>query len=364
MKICLVAKTSDPLTGGLGRHIFELGNRLEEKDYDVTLITPDIPEDMELKPKVLRVKKFTNHLFFDQYFSIPQIYKEIMSRKEFDIIHCHEMVLWAGILAKLTGKDAKLVYTIHGIPEKLASRKLPWIIKKYLNLEQKVFTRFADKIICVSKHTLNDVEKMYAPEPSNMVQIYNGVDIERFRPSEKFRQQILFVGRLTKIKGPDLVLDAFSNIASDYPNLTLIIVGRGKLKQALKNKARDAGLEDRIKFLECIDDSKLSNLYSESIFVMPSSYEGQGIVYVEALSSGAPVIACDKSAVPEMIENGYNGFLTPRTSSGIEGALRQLLNDGELRRDLRENGRSSAKKFAWREVIEDTTLVYKDLKSK
>lgn len=365
MDICLVAKTSDPVTGGLGRHVFELGNRLEEKGHNVTLITADKPKKgMELKPELVEVRKFTNHLFFNQYFAAPIMYKEIMVRGEFDVIHCHEMVFWSGIFAKLSGKDAEFVYTVHGIPEKLASRKLPWIIRKYLNLEQLLFTKIADKIISVSKHTLKDIKKLYRPRDSKLVQIYNGVDTSRFKPCETFNNQILFVGRLIEIKGPHLVLEAFSSIASEFPDCKLIIVGQGKMGEYLKDKAEYENLSDRIEFKQDVSDEQLAKLYAQSIFIMPSSYEGQGIVYLEAMSSGAPVIACENSAIPEMIINGQNGFLSPRNAKELAKYLKKLLTEEELREDFGRNARKSMERFDWDNIIEETEVEYEKLVEK
>ena len=363
MKICLVAKTCDPRTGGIGRHIFELSNELVEKSHDVTVLTMNGERPEGLKAEVVEVNSWSiDSTTLDPYLAVPAFYRYLREYgDEFDVVHAHEIPSLSVYLAKLRGLNAKFVYTVHGIAYELISRPVLKPVAKVLHFPERLAVKSADKIVAVSEHAKRETVEHYGVDEERIEAIHNGVDTEKFYPSEDFDNQLLYVGYLIERKGSDIVIDSFIDIADEFPNTNLVLVGRGRMGEDLRNKVSGAGLEDRVDFRSNVSDEELRDLYSSSIFTMPSAYEGQGIVYVEAMSCGAPVIGCDNSAIPEMIEDGINGYLIDRTSEALSSALESILKDDDLRESMSRSSREKAKDFDWDNIADETLGLYQGL---
>ncbi len=363
MKICLVAKTCDPKTGGIGRHIFELSNELVENGHEVTVLTigDDIPEG--LNADVVEVdSRSIDSTTFDPYLAVPKFYSYLRKNGDsFDVVHAHEIPSLSVYLARKRGLDAKFVYTVHGVAYELISRPFLKPLAKVLHFPERLSVNEADKIVAVSEHAKNETVSHYGVSADKIEAIHNGVDTEKFYSSKQFENRILYVGYLIERKGSDIVVDSFADIAEKFPDTELVLVGEGRIEEELKEKVRESGLEDKVEFKKDVSDEELRDLYSSSIFVMPSKYEGQGIVYVEAMSCGAPVIGCDNSAIPEMIEDSVNGYLIDRDSESLSQALTSILEDDKLRKSMSEASREKAKDFDWNKIAERTETLYRNL---
>jgi len=352
MEVCIVAESCDPMDGGLGRHVYELSKRMGHVvDLTVLCVSGEDIEGVEVVEVSSRLPNVKG------YGTVPAMYS-FLKENEFDVVHCHGVPGLAGYLAKRSGKDSDFVYTVHGIAYELISREWLKSVAKLVHLPERLCVRSFDKVVAVSENTAREVVEHYSVEEDKITTIYNGVDTEKFRFVKDFDNQLLYVGYFIERKGPEIVLDAFSKLVKDFPDLELVMVGRGRLEEDLKKKTREKGLEDSVKFLKNISDKQLVELYSESIFVMPSAYEGQGIVYVEALSCGAPVIGCNNSAIPEMVEDGENGFLVDRNSEAVDNCIRSILEDDGLRRSMSLNAREKALEFDWDRIVSKTLDLY------
>ncbi len=364
MNICFVAKTCDPKTGGIGRHIFELSNHLEELGHDVTILTRPGNDGVKgLKADIVEIDHFgIGSMTLDQYFAVPWFYRYLKRNgDDFDVIHCHELLSLSGYFAKLRSVDSNFVYTVHGVAYELISRNFLKPLAKILHFPERLCVRSFDRVVAVSENTRNETLEHYNISDEKVETIYNGVDTDKFRPVKEFDNQLLFVGYFIERKGSDLVVDAFCNLADDFPNTKLVLVGKGRMEEELREKVSNSGLENRVDFRKNVSDEELRDLYSSSIFVMPSKYEGQGIVYVEAMSCGAPVIGCDNSAIPEMIEDGVNGYLIDRDSESLAQVLTSILEDDDLRVSMSESSREKAKDFDWGKIAAQTESLYQDL---
>jgi len=362
MKICMLAKQCDPMAGGVGRHIYELSRRLVEEGHDVTVVlregqkVPDIDAEFvevsyrNLGPEVL-----------DNYSSAWSVYRFLKRRgEEFDVVHGHEV--YGALGYRLSEeKGYSYVYTVHGLAYNLISREFLKPLAKILHYPERLAVNNADRVVAVSENTRREVLEDYSVEESKVETIYNGVDTEKFSSSQDFENKILYVGEFLERKGADIVIDSFNEISDVFPEVKLVLVGKGRIEEELREKVSDSGLEDRVDFRKNVSDEELRDLYSSSVFVMPSKYEGQGIVYVEAMSCGAPVIGCDNSAIPEMIEDGVNGYLIDRTSEALSDALESILEDDDLRESMGRSSREKAKDFDWNNIAKKTLRLYNNL---
>jgi glycosyltransferase involved in cell wall biosynthesis len=165
--------------------------------------------------------------------------------------------------------------------------------------------------------------------------VYNGTDPNFFAPGSTKDQTptILIVGNLLAGKGQELVLRAFARVKDSHPGLQCRIIGEGADRDRFSSLAKDLGINDQIHFLGRQSRSDVAEAMRNcTIFVLPSRYEGLGCVYLEAMASGKPVIACWGQGIDEVIDHGGNGWLIP--VDGLEElaqGLQVLLGDAELR---------------------------------
>jgi len=184
-------------------------------------------------------------------------------------------------------------------------------------------------------------------------------------PSEKPR--ILFIGRLIEWKGVEILIRAMAVVIRKKPQAILSIVGDGPERYKLEYLAKDLGISQNVQFLGRVSDSALEELYSEaSVFVLPSRehmgmvMEGLGMVLLEAMARGVPVIGSATGGITDIIKDGENGFLVPPENTEILAEKILLLTSDEaLIRHFRERGRKSVETgFSWDEVSKQFSEVY------
>lgn len=151
---------------------------------------------------------------------------------------------------------------------------------------------------------------------------------------------LLFLGRISRMKGAFDVLNALVELRSEFPDIRLLCGGDGDIKEFLFT-ARSLGVEDRVTFLGWVSgDSKITYLAESSVLVLPSYAEGMPMSILEAMAAGLPIVASMVGAIPETVQDGVEGFLFEAGDIGsFVMALRQLLSDSTLRRKMGEAGR-------------------------
>ena len=361
IKIAMIAKENMPKRGGFGRHVHELSKALNElEDVEVTLFTRS---GRSLKDSDVEVRETPWLNLGNEVISSFTAYPAIISRikdmeKEFDLIHGHALEPFpVSVARKMNRLDIPFVYTLHGIGGDHVSREYLKPLAKFLHKPEKYMVRNADRVIAVSEHTRKEALDQYKPDPERITAINNGVDIEKFSSEYEFDNKILFVGHMVSRKGPDILLDAFSKLEDE--DLELVYVGDGRMKKELQEKVEKKNLGTRVSFKSGVSDEELRELYSESILVLPSAYEGFGMVYVEAMASRAPVIATKDTAIESLIDDGENGFLCERDSETIADTLEELIEDKELIAEISENARANAENFDWINIAQETREVYR-----
>lgn len=162
-------------------------------------------------------------------------------------------------------------------------------------------------------------------------------------PNEARTPRLLSVGRLSRdegYKGHREVIAALPFLSRQYPDLVYDIVGDGDDRPALEALVREQGLEERVRFHGRISDEELERLYTRAtIFVLPSSGEGFGFVFLDAMAHGVPVVAGNRDATPEVVSDGETGILVdPGDPQALTGALQTLLGDTALRERMGRAG--------------------------
>ena len=260
--------------------------------------------------------------------------RQLHRRSPIHVIHAHA-ALPCGQAAAFVSRRLSIpfVVTIHGLD--VFNRCFQggiaagWRRKASLGVYES-----ARKVICISEK----VQRLLTDGMGARVAaeaVYNGTDPNFFAPGSTKDQTptILIVGNLLAGKGQELVLRAFARVKDSHPGLQCRIIGEGADRDRFSSLAKDLGISDQIHFLGRQSRSDVAEAMRNcTIFVLPSRYEGLGCVYLEAMASGKPVIACWEQGIDEVIDHGGNGWLIP--IDGLEElvqGLQVLLGDAELR---------------------------------
>ena len=211
-----------------------------------------------------------------------------------------------------------------------------------------LYGRVVTKLIVNSRETARCVlaENPRLIEPERIHLIYNGFDVAAFdaresAPTPRRSGEIVIgnAGRLTRQKGQHLLLEAVALLRQrGAPPFRVRIAGIGELEDELKNQAGSLGLDDVVEFVGFVEDMKAFQ-QGIDIFALPSLWEGFGFVLAEAMCLSRPVAAFDVSSIPEVVEDGVTGLLSPPTAEGLADNLLRLLNDAPLRARLGAAGR-------------------------
>lgn len=207
--------------------------------------------------------------------------------------------------------------------------------------------RLANAVFSSSSCSADWCAKHYGIDRASIPILHTGVDISLFSPRNAPKEKnptIIFAGKLAENKGAKLLLEAACNLARDFPDLRLRMLGRGepKIVKELSEMVAARRVPDLLELAGFIDRAELPTELSRAhIFAAPSEYEGgPGFVYLEAMACGLPVIACSGSGAAEVIRQGENGLLVPpRDLPALEAALRTLLLEPARRQEMGKRGR-------------------------
>lgn len=264
--------------------------------------------------------------------------REMQRSHRIDVIHAHAP-LPCGHAAMLLSAELGIPYvvSVHGLDafstEQVSGKAGQWCRR----ISQRVY-RSSRRVICISEHVREQVLEGTGRTCRTSV-VYNGVDPELFSPGTEPSTDepiILGVGNLIPIKGHEFLIRAVASLAPEFPTLTLEIIGDGPERSHLQALAQQLQIGKRIRFLGRQSRHEVAAAMRRcTVFALPSRYEGLGCVYLEAMSTGKPVIGCRGQGIAEIVQHGSNGFLVgPDNERELALALAMLLRDDSRRRNL------------------------------
>ncbi len=371
MKIAIV-RTSLHRGSGQVQHIKELASQLRKRGHSLTVYSRSIEADMEPIPTV-NVLTPCGNIPFIRHFTFPIAFRRRLT--DADLVHTqyHPDIFAGNYLRRRDGTPH--VFTYHGFAPigvwRSAKQRIKMVdhrIGTFLGLRGGV-----DRIIAVSHFLRRELEKRYFVDPEKIHVIYNGVDLERFKPAldpSPIRRRfglanlrtVLYVGRLVPYKGAQFLLKAVPRILEAHPRTRFLIVGSPRydspnIGRLLRNKK----IRESLIFAGHVKDDDLPYYYTAcEVFCFPSLWEGFGLPPAEAQACAKPVVAFNHCALPEVIADGKTGILVPPKDSGaVADAIVRLLDDEDERVRMGWEGRRRVEAlFRWDKAAEETVRVY------
>jgi len=375
MKIALVSPYDYPYPGGVVNHIFYLDREFRRLGHDVRIIAACSEDVGDVPRQVIKVSGSIAHVPFAGSVAritlSPRVYrrvKKILKQEQFDVIHLHEPMTPTLPLSVLRhvplSPQSVVVGTFH------AYRESNHPGYEYI---KPIFERFFDRLdgrIAVSE-VVRDFLIPYFPGDYRIIP--NGIDVERFgdpalRPIERFddgKLNILFVGRLDKRKGFKYLLQAFAQVKKAVPEARLMVVGAydKEDKAPYVLYARQHRLRD-VRFIGYVSEDDLPRYYRTChVFCAPSTgFESFGIILLEAMAAGKPIVASNIAGYRSVLEDGEEGLLVqPEDEQGLAETLIRLLKDSALRGRMGHKGQAKATVYSWQKVAQQVLDYYREL---
>jgi D-inositol-3-phosphate glycosyltransferase len=315
-----------------------------------------------------------------------------LARREglhYDVIHSHYWL--SGLAARELRRawDAPIVQMFHTLghmKNSVASSPEEWESEQRIEGEAEVMG-FADRLVAATPLERAQMVWLYGADAAKVTVVPCGVDLNLFHPvpQDEAKQVlglplercvILFVGRIEPLKGIDTLLQAIALIAPEMPcwqdELSVIIIGGAPgagIEEVNAELARlerlraELGIEDLVTFQGAKDQDTLVYYYSAAqMVVMPSHYESFGMVALEAMACGTPVVASKVGGLAYSVRDGQTGFLVPERDAGaLATRIRQLLKDHDLRQQLGRQAAHWAQRYGWPAIADQTVDLYEQV---
>ena len=373
MKIGLVSPYDWSYPGGVRDHVWHLANEFIAMGHDVRIMAPASGPKGKLAEKYILKMGWTTPIPING--SIARIMldpslalrvRRVLQREHFDIIHVHEPLVPGLSQAVLRCSRTVTVGTFHATsyPSIYSTSNLAYA-SAYRFL-RPLFRRL-DGYITVSTTARQFISRYF---PAYYRVIPNGVNLEylgpQVAPLPQFmddKQNILFVGRFEKRKGAKYLLRAIPLIRERFPQTRFIFVGEGRLRRGLQRFVEKRGWQDVIFTGYVSDEDKPRYFASAHVFCSPATGgESMGVVLLEAMASGTPVVASNIGGYATVVSQGVDGLLmAPRNSEELAWAVKHLLEHEPLRQQFIHAGLEKASEYAWPSVAQRIMDYYYEL---
>ena len=363
------------IIGGVSRHCYYLARSLAKKDLHPTVVTlahPGTPNYLESEGvKIVRIEppRYSDFLTWTLVYNYMMADLAIsLHRKErFDLIHAHDwMTFVAGSVMK-HALDIPMVASFHST-ERGRRGGLPTSFDKMFNDIEWLGSYEAKQVIAVSNSVkLELINQLNVPQQKVNV-VHNGMEFKRAQVSDNFKSNfalpneriLLFVGRLVWEKGVADLVEAAPTILREHPEAKIVVVGEGGMHDHLLSRSTSLGISDKVYVTGYLNDRTLHQLYRcADVLIVPSLYEPFGLIALEGMMNGLPVVASRVGGLREIITDGVDGLLIPPgDSKSIAGTVNRLLSDSALFNKISHDGKSRAKSFRTITMASETKGVY------
>ncbi|MFP3282945.1 MAG: glycosyltransferase family 4 protein [Nitrososphaeria archaeon] len=363
------------IVGGLSRHVYWLSRSLAAKGVEVTVITLEYPglSDVDVKGnlKVVRIRSsgYPSPDFpaWVHQFNLRMVEAALREGADFSLIHVHDWLSASAGIALKHMLRRPLISTIHST-ECGRRSGIHDDLQRHIHEMEWWLAYESWRVIACSRYMRGELEGCLGVPTDKVDVIPNGVgaaqppDIDRASVRRRYaadgEKMVLFVGRMVHEKGVEVLVDAARELLRRRWDVKFVLVGDGPLRLNLLRSVEASGISSKFYFTGFVSDEELMELYAAAdLAVFPSIYEPFGIVALEAMSMGKPVVVSDVGGLAEVVENGVNGLKVPCCDQrALSDAISWMLDnpDGASRMGA-EGARLVRERYAW-DTLADRTL--------
>jgi 1,2-diacylglycerol 3-alpha-glucosyltransferase len=372
MKIGFFTDSYLPQLDGLATSVEVSARALEERGHEVYIIAPRYPRYKDITPNVYRLTsiKFVDAPEMRWALQLPEKPLLKILRLNFDIIHGHSgggMTLLGLEIAR--AKNIPFVGTYHTMLNRYThyffNGKI--VTPKMLEVATKLIGNLCDNLIAPTERVKEELVTYGVKKPIHVLP--SGIDLENYKNVEKGfirntlkikkdTKILLYVGRLGKEKSVDFLIRSFQLVHEKSPDTVLVLVGEGSEKQSLKRLVNSLQLKENVIFFGSVKHHDIPKVYADAdIFVFASRTETQGLVLLEALASGLPVVTVDDDAFDNVIKIAKNGYLVKSDTKLFAEKTLDLLTNEALYKSFSESALKIVEKFS----VENTAMYLEKL---
>jgi len=400
---CPLAMLGGKKTGGMNVYVRDFSRELARRDIQVDVFTrsqddciPAISHDLGHGARVIHipagpqepipVADIINYL---DEFAAGVLHIAKKEQLHYDLIHSHYWL--SGLVAEKLRNAwpyapiVQMFHTLGHMKNRVAVNDSERVPQERIAGERHLL-EIADRIVVATPAEQAQLHWLYGSRAGKEIVIPPGVDLERFHtiPKEEAKarvgipaehRNIMFVGRIEPLKGIDTLLQSIALIQNRYPevvsNVCVAIIGgdpwsdNPDIEMArLQAMRKELGVHDMVTFLGAKDQNALPNYYAAAeMVIMPSHYESFGMVALEAMATGTPVIASEVGGLAFLIRDGENGFHVPsRDPEALAERIYELLVNPDCRNRLGRQAREYAQKYTWSIIVDRMLHAYQDVR--
>jgi glycosyltransferase involved in cell wall biosynthesis len=362
--------------GGMARHVLDLITHIDRERFEPIVVTA---EGGQILDRALAMGITIEPLHVSDApdlsadIATVRALRSLYKKYSPDLIHIHGYkAALVGMVARSTMmRRAPVIITMHNYPSYNASSGMK---RRLGRCTLRWLARRACRIISVSNDLKDHLIEQEGISPDKVSTIHNGIDARALVRSDRTDEIATFksehgmpedspvigtIGRMVPVKGFDVLLGAFRQVSDKLPDARLVIVGHGPDEDRLKKLSGSLGIDDKVVFPGFIRDADmLFQLFD--VFVFSSIREPFGIVLLEAMAHGVPIVASNSGGAPEIIEDGKSGLLIdPQKAGDMAMAIDRSLTDYDLIRKMPAEERTRVEKyFSLELMVEATQHIY------
>ncbi len=393
-RVAVISAHTSPLatlggreTGGMNVYVRELSRELGARGYAIDVYTrrdsAGAPEVQPIGPnaRVIHVdagpartiEKEAIALHLDEFERNVRAFAA-RDRAAYDLVHSHYWMSGVAGAQLAAAWDAPHVVMFHTLAEVKMRARLSESEPPARIAAERAIAGAASAIVVASDHEKRLLTSLYGAGEARINVVPCGVDLDLFTPSDKRQARlalglregeriILFVGRIEPLKGIDILISAAAQLHDDE-NFKVLIVGGDARAAAevdqLRELAERLGIDHHVSFVGAVEHGKLPLYYNAAdVCVVPSYYESFGLVAVESMACGTPVVASRVGGLTSTISDGQTGYLIPwRCPEPFAERLELLLDNDELRASFGQAARQAVERFRWANVADAVSDVY------
>lgn len=366
------------IVGGLGRHVSELARSLAQEKVSVHVLTvkrDEVDEEFEVQNNVVihRVAPLMQtgsflHWVASVNLAMEEKARALIEQNDIDMIHAHDWIVAASSIILKRRMDIPLIATIHST-EAGRHNGIHTESQSFIDRQEKLLMAYADHLVVCSHFMRNELLHKYQQPSSTISIIPNGVS----KPKKKdrnlqfhfaqHRPYLFSLGRMVEEKGFDILIALAEKLKRKNTTLKIIVAGEGPLLSYYRQKVRAKQIDEWIQFIGFVDEYERDNWMAyASLAIFPSLYEPFGIVALEAMSAGLPVVLAKTGGFIEMIiENESGVFFDPLDVVNLERKIDSLLSEPNFRSQIVSAAQKRIKtEFSWQSVAKQTLKVYRN----